>query len=165
MPKEIKYIGIILFILICIFIIIIYHNYNQKKLDKNIIAEQVIAEKIFENPVRIVYLINNSECFILTEENENFNKIMEKLNNSVLDDYINEKDGYLICWDPIDIEKEVYLNTFVLKLVYSENVETNIIFGKDENLDIMYIKNGIKDFYGGLDKNKKEELKKFLDSI
>lgn len=161
MKKYIKYFIVIIFIFVLISIITMY---NKQK-NTNTIVDEAIENKVFENPEKIVYLVNNNEKFILTKEDEDFNKIMEKLNNSVTEQFINDKEGTYLLMFAIDIEKEIYQNASILRLIYSESNETDIVFGKDKGLDIMYINNELEDFYGGLDKNKKEELKKMLDGI
>lgn len=66
----------------------------------------------------------------------------------------------------IDIEEEIYSKYPVLKLIYNENNQVDIVFSdSDDLLDIIYVENNIYDSYDVFDYNMKKEIKEFIDSI
>lgn len=74
MVKFLKYIGIVAIVLVVVFIIFKYVNGRNKTLD------DVDSKNMFEDPESIVYEIKGEEQFRLTKENEEYSKLLEKLN-------------------------------------------------------------------------------------
>ena len=154
MPKLLKYIIIIALILIAIFAIL---KFTNKEKDEEITNNQETPKKVFEDPEYMIYTVNDKEKYRLTKEDKEYAEVLEKLNESASK---KERVGLEI----IDIHKEIYSKNAVLRLIYSDTYEIDIVFEKNSVLDIIYIENNKKACFYGFDNKVQEEIKEYLNN-
>ena len=154
MPKLLKYIIIIALILIAIFAIL---KFTNKEKGEEITNNQETPKKVFEDPEYMIYTVNDKEKYRLTKEDKEYAEVLEKLNESASK---KERVGLEI----IDIHKEIYSKNAVLRLIYSDTYEIDIVFEKNSVLDIIYIENNKKACFYGFDNKVQEEIKEYLNN-
>ena len=154
MPKSLKYIIIIALILVAIFAIL---KFTNKGKGKEITNNQETSKKVFEDPEYMIYTVNDKEKYRLTKEDKEYAEVLEKLNESASK---KERVGLEI----IDIHKEIYSKNAVLRLIYSDTYEIDIVFEKNSVLDIIYIENNKKACFYGFDNKVQEEIKEYLNN-
>ena len=167
MEKLLKYIVVVCSIFIIVFVAFKYFNKSDKA--NNLNNETNTNQKVFEDPESIVYQIKGKEKFTLTKEDEEYGQILDKLKSLLGTDYTSKdvafKEMGRVKLSIVDIQKEIYLENSVLRLLYSDTYEIDIIFGEDNVLDIIYIEDEKTDCFHGFKNNDKEELRKFIDTI
>lgn len=163
MSKLLKYVIVIALILIAIFAVC---KFTDKETSNN---HEETPKKVFEEPQYMIYAVNCKEKYTLTKNDEEFNIILEKLNSSLIKGYTSRetarKNGYSVGLDIIDIEKEIYSKNSVLRLIYSDTYEINIIFEKNSVLDIIYVESGKTYCFYGFDNKVQDEIQEYLDNI
>lgn len=166
MPKLLKYcIGIAL---ILVAIVAIFKFANKGK-NENVTNKEEVSKKVFEDPQYMIYTVNDKEKYRLTKKDKEYAEVLEKLNSSLVEGFTSKETafrerGYGVGLDIIDIHEEIYLKNSVLRLIYSDNYEIDIVFEKDSVLDIIYIENNKKDCFYGFDNKVQEEIKEYLDN-
>ncbi len=167
MEKLLKYIVIVCSIFIIVFVAFKYFNKSDKA--NNLNNETNTNQKVFEEPETIVYQIKGKEKFKLTKEDEEYSKILDKLNSSLGDGYTSREaareSGVGIPLLIIDIQEEIYSKYSVLRLIYNENYEIDVILDNTDVLDIIYVENNIYDSYGAFKEGIKKEIKQYIDNI
>lgn len=75
-------------------------------------------------------------------------------------------NGGKLLSDSISIQEKINANPPILRLVYSQNYEIDIIFDSSEDLlDVIYLENNKYDAYDAFGEATKNEIKEFIDSI
>ena len=117
----------------------------------------------------IVYQVKGKEKFRLTKEDAEYKQILEKLNSSIIGEYKSRGElrnsGEKLLLDIINIQEEIYSKYSVLRLIYNENYETDVILDNTDILDIIYVENDIYDSYCAFKEGAKKEIKQYIDNI
>lgn len=166
MAKGLKYIVAVILIIIIIWTITkIYGSYNKTENNDNIIN----TAKVFEEPESIVYQVKEQKKFSLKKEDKEYSIVLEKLNSSLIDGYTSKEEaynkGYYVGLYISDIEEEIYSKNPVLRLMYSDIYEIDIVFEEDSVLDIIYRENGKTSCFHGFENSIQNEIKKYIDNI
>lgn len=163
-------IGIIIAILIVCIVLIcnktITKNEGTNELDTN---QENVDKKVFEDPQTITYEIKGKEQYKLTKEDEEFDLILDKLNSSLIEGYTSRQaavdNGFSVGLLIMDIEEDIYSKYSVLRLLYSDIYEIDIIFGEGGVLDVIYVEDGKTSCFGAFDRNTQDEIQEYLDNI
>ena len=159
MPKLLKYIIIIALILIAIFAIL---KFTNKGKSEEVVDKEEVPKKVFEEPQYMIYTVNDKEKYKLTKEDREYSEILDKLNSSIDENYNTKREKLLL--SILDIHKEIYSKKSVLRLIYSEAYEIDIVFEKNSVLDIIYIEDGRTSCFSGFDNKVQDEIKEYLDN-
>lgn len=165
--KLLKYIGIVFLIFIVAFIA--FKCFNKTDKVNNPDNENNTNQKVFEGPETIVYQIKGKEKFKLTKDDEEYRQILDKLNTSLIEGYTSKEVAREKGWGLplliIDIQEEIYSKYSVLKLIYNENYEIDVVLDSGDALDIIYVENNIYDSYSAFKEGAKKEIKQYIDNI
>ena len=159
MSKLLKYIIVIALILIAVFAIL---KFTNKGKSEEIVDKEEVPKKVFEEPQYIIYTVNDKEKYKLTKEDREYSEILDKLNSSIDENYNTKREKLLL--SILDIHKEIYSKNSVLRLIYSEAYEIDIVFEKNSVLDIIYIEDGRTSCFSGFDNKVQDEIKEYLDN-
>ena len=110
----------------------------------------------------MIYTVNDKEKYKLTKEDREYSEILDKLNSSIDENYNTKREKLLL--SILDIHKEIYSKKSVLRLIYSEAYEIDIVFEKNSVLDIIYIEDGRTSCFSGFDNKVQDEIKEYLDN-
>ena len=159
MSKLLKYIIVIALILIAVFAIL---KFTNKEKSEEIVDKEEVSKKVFEEPQYMIYTDNDKEKYKLTKEDKEYSEILDKLNSSIDENYNTKREKLLL--SILDIHKEIYSKNSVLRLIYSEAYEIDIVFEKNSVLDIIYIEDGRTSCFSGFDNKVQDEIKEYLDN-
>lgn len=159
MSKLLKYIIVIALILIAVFAIL---KFTNKGKSEEIVDKEEVPKKVFEEPQYMIYTVNDKEKYKLTKEDREYSEILDKLNSSIDENYNTKREKLLL--SILDIHKEIYSKNSVLRLIYSEAYEIDIVFEKNSVLDIIYIEDGRTSCFSGFDNKVQDEIKEYLDN-
>lgn len=159
MSKLLKYIIVIALILIAVFAIL---KFTNKEKSEEIVDKEEVSKKVFEEPQYMIYTVNDKEKYKLTKEDKEYSEILDKLNSSIDENYNTKREKLLL--SILDIHKEIYSKNSVLRLIYSEAYEIDIVFEKNSVLDIIYIEDGRTSCFSGFDNKVQDEIKEYLDN-
>lgn len=160
MSKLLKYVVVIALILIAIFAIF---KFTNKVKSEEVADKEKVPKKVFEEPQYMIYMVNDKEKYKLTKEDKEYSEILDKLNSSIDENYSTKREKLLL--SILDIHKEIYSKNSVLRLIYSEAYEIDIVFEKNSVLDIIYIENEKRDSFYGFDNKVQDEIQEYLDNI
>ena len=159
MSKLLKYIIVIALILIAVFAIL---KFTNKGKSEEIVDKEEVPKKVFEEPQYMIYTVNDKEKYKLSKEDREYSEILDKLNSSIDENYNTKREKLLL--SILDIHKEIYSKNSVLRLIYSEAYEIDIVFEKNSVLDIIYIEDGRTSCFSGFDNKVQDEIKEYLDN-
>ena len=159
MSKLLKYVVVIALILIAVFAIL---KFTNKGKSEEIVDKEEVSKKVFEEPQYMIYTVNDKEKYKLTKEDKEYSEILDKLNSSIDENYNTKREKLLL--SILDIHKEIYSKNSVLRLIYSEAYEIDIVFEKNSVLDIIYIEDGRTRCFSGFDNKVQDEIKEYLDN-
>ena len=159
MSKLLKYIIVIALILIAVFAIL---KFTNKGKSEEVVDKEEVSKKVFEEPQYMIYTVNDKEKYKLTKEDREYSEILDKLNSSIDENYNTKREKLLL--SILDIHKEIYSKNSVLRLIYSEAYEIDIVFEKNSVLDIIYIEDGRTSCFSGFDNKVQDEIKEYLDN-
>lgn len=148
----------------------IFSKYISKE-EENIIDtnQENDNKKVFEEPQTITYEIKGKEQYKLTKDAEEFSIILDKLNSSLIEGYTSKEaaydKGYYVGLEMFSVKEEVLVKNDILRLIYSDTYEIDIIFEKNSVLDIIYIENGRTYCFYGFDNEVQDEIKEYVDNI
>ena len=159
MSKLLKYVVVIALILIAVFAIL---KFTNKGKSEEVVDKEEVPKKVFEEPQYMIYTVNDKEKYKLTKEDREYSEILDKLNSSIDENYNTKRKKLLL--SILDIHKEIYSKKSVLRLIYSEAYEIDIVFEKNSVLDIIYIEDGRTSCFSGFDNKVQDEIKEYLDN-
>ena len=159
MSKLLKYVVVIALILIAVFAIL---KFTNKGKSEEVVDKEEVPKKVFEEPQYMIYTVNDKEKYKLTKEDREYSEILDKLNSSIDENYNTKRENLLL--SILDIHKEIYSKKSVLRLIYSEAYEIDIVFEKNSVLDIIYIEDGRTSCFSGFDNKVQDEIKEYLDN-
>ncbi len=159
MSKLLKYVVVIALILIAVFAIL---KFTNKGKSEEVVDKEEVPKKVFEEPQYMIYTVNDKEKYKLTKEDREYSEILDKLNSSIDENYNTKREKLLL--SILDIHKEIYSKNSVLRLIYSEAYEIDIVFEKNSVLDIIYIEDGRTSCFSGFDNKVQDEIKEYLDN-
>ncbi len=159
MSKLLKYVVVIALILIAVFAIL---KFTNKGKSEEVVDKEEVPKKVFEEPQYMIYTVNDKEKYKLTKEDREYSEILDKLNSSIDENYNTKREKLLL--SILDIHKEIYSKKSVLRLIYSEAYEIDIVFEKNSVLDIIYIEDGRTSCFSGFDNKVQDEIKEYLDN-
>lgn len=159
MSKLLKYVVVIALILIAVFAIL---KFTNKGKSEEVVDKEEVSKKVFEEPQYMIYTVNDKEKYKLTKEDREYSEILDKLNSSIDENYNTKREKLLL--SILDIHKEIYSKNSVLRLIYSEAYEIDIVFEKNSVLDIIYIEDGRTSCFSGFDNKVQDEIKEYLDN-
>ena len=159
MSKLLKYIIVIALILIAVFAIL---KFTNKEKSEEIVDKEEVSKKVLEEPQYMIYTVNDKEKYKLTKEDKEYSEILDKLNSSIDENYNTKREKLLL--SILDIHKEIYSKNSVLRLIYSDAYEIDIVFEKNSVLDIIYIEDGRTSCFSGFDNKVQDEIKEYLDN-
>ena len=159
MSKLLKYIIVIALILIAVFAIL---KFTNKGKSEEVVDKEEVSKKVFEEPQYMIYTVNDKEKYKLTKEDKEYSEILDKLNSSIDENYNTKREKLLL--SILDIHKEIYSKNSVLRLIYSDAYEIDIVFEKNSVLDIIYIEDGRTSCFSGFDNKVQDEIKEYLDN-
>ena len=159
MSKLLKYIIVIALILIAVIAIL---KFTNKEKSEEIVDKEEVSKKVFEEPQYMIYTVNDKEKYKLTKEDKEYSEILDKLNSSIDENYNTKREKLLL--SILDIHKEIYSKNSVLRLIYSDAYEIDIVFEKNSVLDIIYIEDGRTSCFSGFDNKVQDEIKEYLDN-
>ena len=126
MSKLLKYVVVIALILIAVFAIL---KFTNKGKSEEVVDKEEVPKKVFEEPQYMIYTVNDKEKYKLTKEDREYSEILDKLNSSIDENYNTKREKLLL--SILDIHKEIYSKKSVLRLIYSEAYEIDIVFEND----------------------------------
>ena len=159
MSKLLKYVVVIALILIAVFAIL---KFTNKGKSEEVVDKEEVPKKVFEEPQYMIYTVNDKEKYKLTKEDREYSEILDKLNSSIDENYNTKREKLLL--SILDIHKEIYSKKSVLRLIYSEAYEIDIVFEKNSVLDIIYIEDGRTSCFSRFDNKVQDEIKEYLDN-
>lgn len=128
-----------------------------------------IGEDVFEEPQTITYEIKGKEKYKLTKQDAEFDLILDKLNSSLIEGYTSRlaarDKGYTVGLEIIDIEDDIYSKYSVLRLLYSDTYEIDIIFGENSVLDVIYVEDGKTSCFYAFDNKVQDEIQEYVENI
>ena len=84
------------------------------------------------------------------------------INVAICDDMPHVCDGYKTF---IDIEDDIYSKYSVLRLLYSDTYEIDIIFGENSVLDVIYVEDGKTSCFYAFDNKVQDEIQEYVENI